>query len=721
MRLTLRTLLAYLDDILEPSQAKEIGSKVGESSMASSLVSRIREVMRRRRLTAPTLSGPGAGIDANTVAEYLDNTLAPDGVADVEKVCLESDVHLAEVAACHQILTLALGEPVDVPSKTRERMYALGPFASRMTVAGPGSVATTDELPSEALKDVLSQAEKLGGNGLPKRGQIAAAAESFQATLPEYLRPQSSWKKTLGIAAALVVAALWGVFAFQQSPLRKDRDVADSQPVRDTSAEEAADETAPATDLAVPRQAESKIAAIVPERPAATTRNTSNEAPALDLPIEVEDPADAEAVFRREPDKTPPATVVEATVPPVEEPVAPVPAAAAKPAPVILAAPPVRYASQDGIALHYVRTEENWFVLPRRAFVHPADLLVVPEPFEGSFELQDGSAAFTLSGRTSVQWLSPTEFAPLNVELRRGRFVVRTSSANDQAPPLKLGIVLGDATWKFEIESGTICGIDLVPREVSKFEQPPAKSDISGGIFVSSGGAAVTDPEGSTTYLHAPVWLKLPAAAHATADKLLAIPQWLNRQSLGGVWEQLARQFEKRFPIDGAIGLSLPAVAEDPNPLLSKLATDCLGLIEAYRPLIGVLQRTNHDEARRAAISGLRQWLPRDDGNRELLKAELAKLYTPDDAQVVYRLLWGFDADDLRDKTTSLQILDWMEHPEKSIRELAFYDVYRLTQKTHEYRASQKPLRIQSAVNTWRQHIAKEGGFLPALPKDPNE
>ena len=41
MRLTLRTLLAYLDDILEPTQAREIGEKLNESSFASSLVSRI--------------------------------------------------------------------------------------------------------------------------------------------------------------------------------------------------------------------------------------------------------------------------------------------------------------------------------------------------------------------------------------------------------------------------------------------------------------------------------------------------------------------------------------------------------------------------------------------------------------------------------------------------------------------------------------------------------
>src|SRR5215468_3172193 len=125
MRLTLRTLLAYLDDTLDPAEIKAIGQKVAESDAAQELIARLKQVTRRRRLTTPPATGPGAKFDPNTIADYLDNTLDADGVAEVEKLCLESDVHLAEIAACHQILTLVLGEPALVPPSARRRMVAL--------------------------------------------------------------------------------------------------------------------------------------------------------------------------------------------------------------------------------------------------------------------------------------------------------------------------------------------------------------------------------------------------------------------------------------------------------------------------------------------------------------------------------------------------------------------------------------------------------------------
>src|SRR6476619_2692170 len=126
MRLTLRTMLAYLDEVLSPADAEVLKKKIDESDFASGLVERIRGVLKKLRLDAPKLDGKGMGNDANTVAEYLDSMLPQDRVGEFERVCLESDKHLCEVAACHQVLAIVLGKPADVAIELRARVYALG-------------------------------------------------------------------------------------------------------------------------------------------------------------------------------------------------------------------------------------------------------------------------------------------------------------------------------------------------------------------------------------------------------------------------------------------------------------------------------------------------------------------------------------------------------------------------------------------------------------------
>lgn len=165
VRLTLRTLLAYLDDTLPPPQLSQISQQINESEVAQELMQRIQAVLQDRRLTTPSLAGPGAKLDPNTVADYLDNTLTGDQLADVEQFLLDSDLYLAEAAACHQILTLFLGQPINVPTLARKRMYGVG---KQGAVGATASTAKDKTRPISAEMDDGEEGEEEYGE-LDKR------------------------------------------------------------------------------------------------------------------------------------------------------------------------------------------------------------------------------------------------------------------------------------------------------------------------------------------------------------------------------------------------------------------------------------------------------------------------------------------------------------------------------------------------------------------------
>src|SRR3954447_22361620 len=185
MRLTLRTLLAYLDDVLDPADKEELAHKIQSSDFAEDLVHRTRDTVRRLRLSAPQLIGTGMGLDPNSVAEYLDNVMPPDALGDFERICLESDVHLAEAAACHHVLTMVLGQPADVDPIARQRMYTIiteadqrkklriEPAHTRPAVAVAPSIAVVS--PGQPV---------LVTDGAPAKRTVE---------IPEYLRAGSWW------------------------------------------------------------------------------------------------------------------------------------------------------------------------------------------------------------------------------------------------------------------------------------------------------------------------------------------------------------------------------------------------------------------------------------------------------------------------------------------------------------------------------------------------
>jgi hypothetical protein len=734
MRLTLRTLLAYLDDILEPAQAKEIGDKLNESSFASSLVSRIREVMRRRRLTAPTLSGPGVGIDPNTVAEYLDNTLPPDGVADVEKICLESDVHLAEAAACHQILTLALGEPVEVASQTRERMYALGPAAAKMVL--PPAIAArqgSGGLADHAVEAVLAQAEPVAVR--PRNGQ-SVVTTAKKPEIPDYLKSHSSVKRVFGYGLVLLVLICWGVTVVKNSPFKGSPQA--DVPVKKHAVDIAAAnvDKPVAEDSGIGEQMEADGA---PEKSSAGTVGGSTDGDEAPLTVR-SSKRQATADFSARPDEEEPAAGPDRKVASTTkkrrdpsrvgvDPSRPIPNPpddANPPAPPPALVTPSRYASTEGVTLHYVRREERWFVLPRGEMVNAGAILAAPEPFQCQLEVDDRKGLVTIMGRSLVEIIPPSADGRFGLELQRGQFVLRAAgSADDAAASLNMRIGIAGELWRLELQSSATCGVSIKPLEPTKLVENPDRNSYEGAFYVTGGIAVITDPAGQAHEIKGPDWLELPLAIADAEGKLtrkrplLVVPKWMGSQTLSSIMQGKAAVFEKKFVLDEAVELSVPEIAADANPQISQMATECLGLIEAYGPLVSIL-RSQHEEARKAAISELRLWLPRHPDNKDLLKAELAKVFPPEDADVVYRLLWGFDETDARNKAVSMQLIDWMADPEVAIRELAFYQVYRLTGKTRDYQANASTLKMASCLKSWREHVKKDGGLLPVQKPTPN-
>ena len=72
MRLTLRTLLAYRDGVLDPKEAALLEEKIKESSTAQQISQRIETGMRNRKIAPIPVDAREFGFEANLVAEFLD-------------------------------------------------------------------------------------------------------------------------------------------------------------------------------------------------------------------------------------------------------------------------------------------------------------------------------------------------------------------------------------------------------------------------------------------------------------------------------------------------------------------------------------------------------------------------------------------------------------------------------------------------------------------------
>ncbi len=192
MKLTLRTLLAYIDNLLPQQDAEEFEALLSKNEAANNLCNRIRSVMTRPELGAPDVLDKGLHLDPNVTAEYLDNVLSSEESPEYERLCISSDRQLGEVSACHQILTVVQIEPAEVDPSWREKIYSAPEHVSNEESVDLGG-GFEEPAPASSgfmasLSGILSGASGILGGGQSLKLNLdrkAAASVEKTDSIPE--------------------------------------------------------------------------------------------------------------------------------------------------------------------------------------------------------------------------------------------------------------------------------------------------------------------------------------------------------------------------------------------------------------------------------------------------------------------------------------------------------------------------------------------------------
>ncbi|MEZ6063062.1 MAG: hypothetical protein R3C19_22180 [Planctomycetaceae bacterium] len=743
MRLTLRTLLAYLDDRLSPVNAREIGQKITTSPFATELADRIKDVVRKRRLSGP---GPQRKvIDANLIAEYLDDQLTPELVALIEKEILSSDFSLAEVAASHQILGL-LKDNVELDSRVRERLYALDPHPAARGAEPAAAMHAATDTDAEEWKPLAPVA------GRQRRSAVWLLAVLVVGWLALILTDSNLFRG--GTKPELVADAGGSVDE-------------GSAPVDDTAAPD--DATAGGT--------QQNTATVDDAATAADGGNekTSDESTGDDVAVVTSGSAsDAEAASAADSDHEAVATAEPKPTEAAEEPEV-ADADAAEPAEV--EPPPAhRFSATDRHSMAAVWNPESggWSLVtsiaplssPDWSTVATHNVIGVFEPFELTMAAVDSGWSAIAQGPALLRGIS---HGVAGLELLEGRMVIRRDPTSSAQPGEKIPFRLAagnSATELTLLSEDTVVGVEVVPLpqllpiavpsavETGSDGGPAAADGKSDAAAPANDPAADEDlfavnrlPIGNLVQVNVysaegSVLVALPGdqpaqeiakgrmiswIADATSvstvnisppGQLGVIPEWIYSLTSPPIaeLEELRMRLSHSFTQTTSLSMTAAGLTSDRNPQIAKLAAGMLALTRDIDQLLGLLLKSDSENVRRAAIDGLRKAMYQKESNQVLVARGLENRLPVDEIEGAMRLLKGVSRVAAEERDTSAWLVGMLESDRAAIRELAIYNLERITDERYSFYADADPSRRNEAVRRWQRHLSRNDGILVHAP-----
>jgi hypothetical protein len=679
--------LAYLDDTLEPTEIKQIGQKVAESDAAQELIARIKQITRRRRLTTPPSSGPGAAnFDPNTVAEYLDNALSGDQIAEVEKLCLESDVHLAEIATCHQILTLVLGEPALVPPTARERMYGLVqgkesiPFRKAGITTQPAAAANGLQDDSDESPIGLALMRRGGWSrwALPAAGILLVAGLVF--TLVKVLPGGSHSKQVASISAK-----------------RSDGDSADADRVVSKGKQK---ENA-VTEKSAPKEDEPAKASADAKEKSAEPAKTTETAKAGESTTVAKNPETATP-------STPKETAT-AVTPAVQTPPANAAGGSEK-----AGAPSTErrevgtytVAPRNGPTLLVQRQgDQPWRRLTPGGRVFSTDPLVSLPGYLSEVRLDSGvqlqlrglvpqfatDVMMNFLSESSVA-LHPSKDVDVDFTLNSGR--VYLANHKDQGPA-RVRLRFDREIWELTLaEPDTEVIVELIKRYFGDFRWQDGEEPLANVYLAILKGKGTFKRDYNSFNLEMPgpafvMWDNKGRGLSERQPLQRPFPQWdkappANKEAdeMGTALEDLSKRMTDKKSVDVALVEGL----QSDRPSQRLLSIYCLGALDEVRRLLDVLgdEDPNRGIDRITAVRVLQRWISRgpqagkllfDHEKRSGILTENRK-YLTGEAETILKLLYGFSVAESRSPDTYRVLADYLLSPKIAIRELAIGHLY---------------------------------------------
>ena len=620
MRLTLRTLLAWLDDTLQPTQVREIGGQVAESPFAQELTERIHRVTRQRRLSVPSSSGPD-GTDPNVVASYLDNDLDPEPVAEYEKQCLTSDVKLAEVASVHQILSL-LGQKVRVPAEAKSRMYQL--VKGRETVRERSPGVRRAESPEPVTRPIQPwvDPDPIKRSWIERFGLVAAG---------------------LGLIMLSIFTASWSLRVPPSEPI--------SIPLEKKDAAQA--------EAVVPAPAKEELHASTP-----TGGEDGDGAPA-DLPHA---PGMEKSTDAGTGDVAHAAKSKEAVEPKATKTVSS-PSGAAVPASVKVPAGSSGLAATDGgVLLRYNVDQREWERLTGATPVNRSDRLLCLSPFRATVTL--GEFTLMMLGETEIRILSQSTDKLPAIELIQGRLLVR----NPPAGSLKVGFA--DRSVTVELASSSSVVMERTARREygrTVTQAPP--------LFIYCTQGEVTLPAGQKHESLAAPDVVYVDAAGAVKRSGIDLPSWTTETEPSPHELKLRERFIRMFHPGRPVLTEIVAASEDEDSDVRQLSILALKSLGDLSLLMPTLSRAGDAVTRKGALAAIRSYMGLGPDATNRVRDQLGEEFGDDTAAFVAKMLVGYTPDEAADPKIFERLVAALGPEQQSIgvRELALDTLKQLT------------------------------------------